>query len=188
MNICLWTISTQKRGQIRERKKICYRNIKAAGMSLFNKCTQGKASVWLALGRTFRLWTWSVLKKLHLEEAMNNSSYYKIAEYLKPWESSKSCFYLCLQNPECVSVRSSRVFISEISVGATLLHSFDWHLLEPYLCDGARLRQQIRPLSLGLLRMVGVALTLEDKHYLPQVWRSTKDKDVRLLTTPERGL
>lgn len=31
-------------------------------------------------------------KKLHLEEAMNNSSYYKVAEYLKPWESSKSYF------------------------------------------------------------------------------------------------
>lgn len=78
--------------------------------------------------------------------------------------------------------------MSEISVGATLLCSFDWRLVEPYLCDGARLRQQIRPLSLGLLRVVGVALTLEDKHYLPQVWRSTKDKNVRLLTNPERGL
>lgn len=35
--------------------------------------------------------------------------------------------------------------------------------------------------------MEGVALTLEDEHYLPQVWRKTKDKDVRLLTRCEKG-
>lgn len=80
------------------------------------------------------------------------------------------------------------IFISEISVGALLFRGFDWLLLEPYLRNGARLHQQIRPLLLGLLHMVGVALTLEDKHYLPQVWRNTKDKDVRLLVTPETGL
>lgn len=27
--------------------------------------------------------------------------------------------------------------------------------------------------------MEGVALTLDDKHYLPQVWRNTKDNNVR---------
>lgn len=31
-------------------------------------------------------------KRLHLEKTMNNSSYYIITEYLKPWESSKSYF------------------------------------------------------------------------------------------------
>lgn len=85
-----------------------------------------------------------------------------------------SCVHIL---PKCMLRTFLCSLISKISVGATPSQSFDYRLPEPYLCDGARLRQQFRPLLLGLLGVMGVALTLEDKHYLPQVWRSTNDKD-----------
>lgn len=48
--------------------------------------------------------------------------------------------------------------------------------LESYRCEALCLLEQICSLPFCLLHMEGVALTLDDKHYLPQVWRNTKDK------------
>ena len=33
-----------------------------------------------------------------------------------------------------------------------------------------------------------VALTLDDEHYLPQVWGKTKDRDERLVLRCEKGI
>lgn len=92
MNLCLWMISRQKRGQIWKKKTICHLNFKVAQTPLFSKCTQWKATLWLASGLHFQITDLVGFKRLHLEETMNNFSYYIITEYLKPWESSKSYF------------------------------------------------------------------------------------------------
>lgn len=59
--------------------------------------------------------------------------------------------------------------------------------IESYLRKTACLLEQILSPSFCLPHMEGVALTLDDEHYLPQVWRNTKDKNVWQLTYCEKG-
>lgn len=183
MNIFGW--SQHRNEASYDKKKICHLHFKAAQMSLFSKCcTEWKGTVWLASGLHFQITDLVGFKRLDSEKTMNNSSYYIITEYLKPWESRKSYFSSV---STYTRMHFCAFFESSFQKSVLVPLCFDQRLLEPYLCDGACLRQQIRPLTLGLLGVVGVALTLKDKHYLPQVWTSTKDKDVRFLT-PESGL